>query len=129
MAEAAVAQRPAASATTVLNVKGLQAWYNESHILHGVDRVRRKGAHRPFDRPHRPAWRRILPGGAGHIRISLGQGESISAASDLQGRRDERGAHLCALSQLTRAAVERRGQAIRRRAADARYRANLANRR
>ena len=98
MAEAAVAQRPAASATTVLNVKGLQAWYNELHILHGVDldvregevvtllgrngagktttlegdhghrpqasgfdRVRRQGAHRPFDRPHRPAWRRILP--------------------------------------------------------------------
>src|ERR1700729_3599722 len=37
MAEAAVAQRPVTSGTTVLNVKGLQAWYNESHILHGVD--------------------------------------------------------------------------------------------
>jgi branched-chain amino acid transport system ATP-binding protein len=37
MAEAAVAQRPATNGTTVLDVKGLQAWYNESHILHGVD--------------------------------------------------------------------------------------------
>src|SRR6204780_2523716 len=37
MAEAAVAQRPAASATTVLSVKGLQAWYNESHILDRVE--------------------------------------------------------------------------------------------
>ncbi len=26
-----------ARSTTVLDVKGLQAWYNESHILHGVD--------------------------------------------------------------------------------------------
>jgi branched-chain amino acid transport system ATP-binding protein len=43
MAEAAVAQRPAASATTVLNVKGLQAWYNESHILHGIDLDVREG--------------------------------------------------------------------------------------
>src|ERR1700721_1361038 len=43
MAEAAVAQRPAASATTVLSVKGLQAWYNESHILHGIDLDVREG--------------------------------------------------------------------------------------
>ena len=43
MAEAIVAQRPAAIATTVLNVKGLQAWYNESHILHGVDLDVREG--------------------------------------------------------------------------------------
>jgi branched-chain amino acid transport system ATP-binding protein len=27
----------AASATQVLSVKGLQAWYGESHILHGID--------------------------------------------------------------------------------------------
>ena len=37
MAEAALARTPAARAPTVLEVKGLQAWYNESHILHGVD--------------------------------------------------------------------------------------------
>jgi len=43
MAEAIVAPRPAAIATTVLNVKGLQAWYNESHILHGVDLDVREG--------------------------------------------------------------------------------------
>jgi ABC-type Mn2+/Zn2+ transport system ATPase subunit len=43
MAEAAVAQRLAPSGTTVLDVKGLQAWYNESHILHGVDLDVRQG--------------------------------------------------------------------------------------
>src|SRR6202789_945373 len=43
MAGAIVAQRPGAIATTVLNVKGLQAWYNESHILHGVDLDVREG--------------------------------------------------------------------------------------
>jgi branched-chain amino acid transport system ATP-binding protein len=43
MAEALVALRPPAIATTVLNVKGLQAWYNESHILHGVDLDVREG--------------------------------------------------------------------------------------
>jgi branched-chain amino acid transport system ATP-binding protein len=37
MADAALASRPAAGAAAVLRVKGLQAWYNESHILHGVD--------------------------------------------------------------------------------------------
>ncbi len=37
MAEAALAIAPAAADKTVLSVKGLQAWYNESHILHGVD--------------------------------------------------------------------------------------------
>jgi len=37
MADAALASRPAASAGGVLRIKGLQAWYNESHILHGVD--------------------------------------------------------------------------------------------
>jgi branched-chain amino acid transport system ATP-binding protein len=37
MAETAVSRTPAASKATVLTVKGLQAWYNESHILHGVD--------------------------------------------------------------------------------------------
>jgi branched-chain amino acid transport system ATP-binding protein len=35
MTEAALAERTGAA--TVLRVKGLQAWYNESHILHGVD--------------------------------------------------------------------------------------------
>ena len=43
MAEAALAQTPAASGPTVLSVKGLQAWYNESHILHGVDLDVREG--------------------------------------------------------------------------------------
>jgi branched-chain amino acid transport system ATP-binding protein len=43
MAEAALVQTPAAAGTTVLNVKGLQAWYNESHILHGVDLDVREG--------------------------------------------------------------------------------------
>src|ERR1700735_2711214 len=43
MAEAALAQTPAASATTVLSVKNLQAWYNESHILHGIDLDVREG--------------------------------------------------------------------------------------
>jgi len=43
MAEPSVAQSAAARGTTVLDVKGLQAWYNESHILHGVDLDVRKG--------------------------------------------------------------------------------------
>ena len=43
MTEAAFARTPAASAATVLSVKGLQAWYNESHILHGVDLDVREG--------------------------------------------------------------------------------------
>jgi branched-chain amino acid transport system ATP-binding protein len=43
MAEAALARTPAARAPTVLEVKGLQAWYNESHILHGVDLDVREG--------------------------------------------------------------------------------------
>jgi branched-chain amino acid transport system ATP-binding protein len=43
MAEAVLAPTPVASATTVLSVKGLQAWYNESHILHGVDLDVREG--------------------------------------------------------------------------------------
>jgi branched-chain amino acid transport system ATP-binding protein len=43
MAEAALAQTPAAADKTVLSVKGLQAWYNESHILHGVDLDVREG--------------------------------------------------------------------------------------
>ena len=42
MAEAALARTPAA-ADAVLSVKGLQAWYNESHILHGVDLDVREG--------------------------------------------------------------------------------------
>ena len=41
MAEAALKGTPAAEA--VLEVKGLQAWYNESHILHGVDLDVREG--------------------------------------------------------------------------------------
>jgi branched-chain amino acid transport system ATP-binding protein len=43
MAEAALAPTPAAVRRTVLSVKGLQAWYNESHILHGVDLDVREG--------------------------------------------------------------------------------------
>ncbi len=43
MAEAAPAPTPAASGPTVLSVRGLQAWYNESHILHGVDLDVREG--------------------------------------------------------------------------------------
>ncbi len=43
MAEAAVSLAPAADGATVLAVKGLQAWYNESHILHGVDLDVREG--------------------------------------------------------------------------------------
>src|SRR5271165_277614 len=35
--------KPAAAAASVLDVKGLQAWYNESHILHGVDLDVREG--------------------------------------------------------------------------------------
>jgi branched-chain amino acid transport system ATP-binding protein len=37
MAEAAATRAPVERAATVLEVKGLQAWYSESHILHGVD--------------------------------------------------------------------------------------------
>lgn len=40
MAEAAVRRSPE---KPVLEVKGLQAWYNESHILHGVDLDVREG--------------------------------------------------------------------------------------
>ena len=43
MPEAALAQAPATGAKTVLEVKGLQAWYNKSHILHGVDLDVREG--------------------------------------------------------------------------------------
>ena len=43
MPEAALAAVPATSAATVLKVKGLQAWYSESHILHGVDLDVREG--------------------------------------------------------------------------------------
>ncbi len=43
MPEAALAAVPTMSAATVLKVKGLQAWYSESHILHGVDLDVREG--------------------------------------------------------------------------------------
>src|SRR5271166_701751 len=43
MAEAAAERARGAGAETVLSVKGLQAWYNESHILHGVDLDVREG--------------------------------------------------------------------------------------
>ena len=121
---------PVAADKTVLSVKGLQAWYNELQILHGVDldvregevvtlwtersrqddnaegdhghrpqanrldRIRRQGAYRPLDRPHRPTWRRILPRGAGHIRLALGQGEFVSSASDRQTRGDQPVEHI-----------------------------------
>src|SRR5579862_2140195 len=34
---ASAARRPAAAESPLLAVSGLQAWYGESHILHGVD--------------------------------------------------------------------------------------------
>src|SRR6201996_8255900 len=43
MADAALAQKAAADGAAVLSVRGLQAWYNESHILHGVDLDVREG--------------------------------------------------------------------------------------
>jgi branched-chain amino acid transport system ATP-binding protein len=43
MTEAARAASPAAQPSTLLAVKGLEAWYNESHILHGVDLDVREG--------------------------------------------------------------------------------------
>ena len=43
MPDAARAASPAAAVAAVLEVKGLQAWYNESHILHGVDLDVREG--------------------------------------------------------------------------------------
>src|SRR5271169_87812 len=43
MPEAALAEAPATAGKAVLEVKGLQAWYNESHILHGVDLDVREG--------------------------------------------------------------------------------------
>ena len=43
MAETAVQRARGAVAATMLEVKGLQAWYNESHILHGVDLDVREG--------------------------------------------------------------------------------------
>src|SRR6201986_839983 len=42
MAEA-IAQSRSMVEKTLLSVKGLQAWYNESHILHGVDLDVREG--------------------------------------------------------------------------------------
>ena len=43
MADAAVRRAPEGDPATVLAVRGLQAWYNESHILHGVDLDVREG--------------------------------------------------------------------------------------
>jgi len=44
MAEAALAHKGAgADGAAVLSIRGLQAWYNESHILHGVDLDVREG--------------------------------------------------------------------------------------
>ena len=43
MPEAALAGAAATRANTVLAVKGLEAWYNELHILHGVDLDVREG--------------------------------------------------------------------------------------
>jgi len=39
----ALAQSTVAGGPAVLSVRGLQAWYNESHILHGVDLEVREG--------------------------------------------------------------------------------------
>src|ERR1700749_3160330 len=43
MAEAAMAITAAAAGKPGISGKGLQAWYNESHILHGVDLDVREG--------------------------------------------------------------------------------------
>jgi branched-chain amino acid transport system ATP-binding protein len=43
MADSAHARSPGLEAATVLKVSGLKAWYNESHILHGVDLDVREG--------------------------------------------------------------------------------------
>ena len=43
MPEAAFTRTPEADPATVLKLKDLQAWYNESHILHGVDLDVREG--------------------------------------------------------------------------------------
>jgi branched-chain amino acid transport system ATP-binding protein len=43
MAEAALVRSPVAAEKTVLSVKSLEAWYSESHILHGVDLDVREG--------------------------------------------------------------------------------------
>jgi branched-chain amino acid transport system ATP-binding protein len=43
MTDAALARTPAAEGATVLRVAGLQAWYDESHVLHGVDLDVREG--------------------------------------------------------------------------------------
>jgi branched-chain amino acid transport system ATP-binding protein len=43
MPDPALKSKPVAAAGAVLRVKGLQAWYNESHILHGVDLDVREG--------------------------------------------------------------------------------------
>src|SRR5271166_4573224 len=43
MAEPALSQTTGAGGTTMLSVRGLQAWYNESHILHVVDLDVREG--------------------------------------------------------------------------------------
>ncbi|MGO4837223.1 ABC transporter ATP-binding protein, partial [Rhizobiaceae sp. 2RAB30] len=38
MAEFAIADRPVAvAATPLMAVRGLNAWYGQSHILHGMD--------------------------------------------------------------------------------------------
>ena len=167
MAEPALAQTPAPADKTVLSVKGLQAWYNRSHILHGVDLDVREGEvvnsawtkrswqddHTEGDHGHRPQasrFRRVRRQGASSVSpstaspgaasrfvprngpyspLSRSRKESVPAASDRENRRDERGAHLRALSQFARAAGKRRRQAVRRRATDARHRADLANRR
>ncbi len=43
MGDTAVQRARGAVAATMLEVKGLEAWYNESHILHGVDLDVREG--------------------------------------------------------------------------------------
>src|SRR5580658_9210601 len=43
MAEAALSKTTGAGGTAMLSVRGRQAWYNESHILHGVDLDVREG--------------------------------------------------------------------------------------
>ena len=125
----------------MLSVKGLQAWYNESHILHGVDLDVREGEVVTLLGRNGAGKTTTLKAIMGIVRKRTGSvvfdgkeliGLSIDRIArhgvafcpeeraifaslsvkenlflpppDRQGRRDERGAHFRALSQLTRAA-------------------------
>src|SRR5215472_5541561 len=112
----------------LLAVENLQAWYGESHVLHGVSFdvragevvcllgrngagktttlksimgivTRRAGSVRfEGDRAQRHC---VLPRGARHFFIALGRGEPAAAAGRPTGRSSAR-AHLRAVSQYPR---------------------------